>query len=155
MLRLIGNLIWFIFGGVFMGLAWLFFGLIAFISIIGIPWGRSCFVIGKFMFWPFGREAVNRRVHTGRDDIGTGPLGVIGNIIWLVLAGLWLAIGHLIWAVALYLTIIGIPFGVQHVKLAGIALFPIGKAVVLKEVAEESRRINAELEARRMRLTRS
>lgn len=146
MLRLIGNIIWFILGGFFMGLAWWFYGLLAFISIIGIPWGRSCFVMGKFMFWPFGREAIDRRILTGREDIGTGTLGLIGNIIWFVIAGIWLAIGHLFWALALFITIIGIPFGVQHVKLAGIALFPIGKTVVLKEVAESARGIDARLE---------
>ena len=139
MLRLIGNLIWFFLGGFFMGLAWWLYGLIAFISIIGIPWGRACFVMGRFMLWPFGREAVNRRMLTGQDDIGTGCLGMIGNVIWFVLAGLWLAIGHLFWALALFITIIGIPFGIQHVKLAGIALFPIGKSVVLSEVADATR----------------
>ena len=140
MLRLIGNIIWFVLGGFFMGLAWWFYGLLCFISIIGIPWGRACFVLGKFMFWPFGREAVNRRELTGREDIGTGVLGMIGNVIWFIVAGIWLAISHLFWALALFITIIGIPFGIQHVKLAGIALFPIGQSVVLSEVADATRR---------------
>lgn len=113
-----------------MGLAWWIVGLIAYLSIVGIPWGRACFVIGEFTFLPFGREAVSRRDVTGRDDMGTGALGTLGNVIWFLLAGWWLAIGHVLSAVACVVTIIGIPFGVQHLKLAGIALAPIGKTVV-------------------------
>jgi uncharacterized membrane protein YccF (DUF307 family) len=79
---------------------------------------------------PFGSRAVNRYDVTGMSDIGTGPLGVIGNIIWFVLAGWWLALGHLLTALALAITIIGIPFAWAHLKLAGIALWPIGKVIV-------------------------
>jgi len=128
--RAIGNLIWFVFGGVFMGLAWWVVGLIAYLSIVGIPWGKACFVIGQFSFFPFGREAVSRRDVTGRTDIGTGVLGTLGNVIWFVLAGWWLALGHVLSGAACLLTIIGIPFGIQHLKLAGIALAPVGKTVV-------------------------
>ncbi|MGH8274851.1 MAG: YccF domain-containing protein [Gammaproteobacteria bacterium] len=134
-LRLIGNILWFVLGGIWMGLAWWFFGLIAFVSIIGIPWGRACFVIGAFSFWPFGREAVSRKELSGREDFGTGPFGVIGNIIWLVFAGIWLAIGHAISAVLDFITIIGIPFGIQHLKLAAISLWPIGVRIVPLEAA--------------------
>lgn len=143
-MRTIGNIIWFVLGGVFMGLAWWLLGLIAFITIVGIPWGWACFTIGNFCFFPFGREAVSRRDLHQKDDIGTGPFGLIGNIIWFVFAGLWLAIGHIISAVACFLTIIGIPFGIQHLKLAEIALAPIGKTVVSKEVAAAMRKANAE-----------
>lgn len=132
MLRLLGNLLWFVFGGLFMGLAWALVGLLAFVSIVGIPWGRACFTIAEFTFWPFGREAVNREVLNGRRDIGTGPFGVIGNIVWLLVAGWWLALGHLISAFFDFITIIGIPFGVQHVKLAGASLFPIGLTIVTR-----------------------
>lgn len=130
LLRLIGNILWFVLGGFVMGLAWWLVGVIAFISIIGIPWGRACFVIGSFTFWPFGREAVSRRELSGREDVGTGPLGAIGNIIWLVLFGWWLALGHLVSAVADFISIIGIPFGVQHLKLAAISLWPIGVRII-------------------------
>lgn len=130
MLRLIGNVLWFLLGGLFMGLAWALVGAIAFVSIIGIPWGRACFMIAGFTFWPFGREAVNREVLSGHGDIGTGPLGIVGNIIWLLLAGWWLALGHLVSAFLDFITIIGIPFGLQHVKLAGASLFPIGLTVI-------------------------
>lgn len=130
LLRLIGNILWFVLGGFIMGLAWWLVGIIAFISIVGIPWGRACFVIGSFTFWPFGREAVSRRELSGREDIGTGPLGAIGNIIWLVIFGWWLALGHLGSALADFITIIGIPFGIQHLKLALISLWPIGVQIV-------------------------
>ncbi|HET7369337.1 MAG TPA: YccF domain-containing protein [Gammaproteobacteria bacterium] len=130
LVRLIGNILWFVLGGVFMGLAWWLVGVIAFISVIGIPWGRACFVIGGFTFWPFGREAVSRRALSGREDIGTGPLGAAGNIIWLVLFGWWLALGHVASAIADFITIIGIPFGIQHLKLALISLWPIGVQII-------------------------
>ncbi len=145
-MRTLGNLIWFIFGGVWMGLAWWIYGLLAYISIIGIPWGRACFVIGTFTFFPFGRVAVSRKELTGKEDIGTGPLGLIGNIIWFLLAGFWLALGHIGWALLFFITIIGIPFGIQHLKLAGISLFPIGKTVVDREEAEAARMRRAGIE---------
>ncbi|MEX3071304.1 YccF domain-containing protein [Vibrio alginolyticus] len=138
-MRTLGNIIWFVLGGVFMGLLWWFFGILAFISIIGIPWGRACFVMGNFSFFPFGKEAISRDTLTNEMDIGTSPLGMIGNIIWFVFAGIWLAIGHLVSAVACFVTIIGIPFALQHLKLAVISLAPIGKTVVPKEQAAMAR----------------
>ncbi|MGR9117548.1 MAG: YccF domain-containing protein, partial [Gammaproteobacteria bacterium] len=78
-MRAIGNLLWFVLGGIVMGLAWWFAGLIAFVTIIGIPWGRACFVIGKFSFFPFGKEAIRRDELTQKKDIGTGVFGVIGR----------------------------------------------------------------------------
>lgn len=131
-MRTIGNLIWLILGGFLMGLAWWLVGLLAFMTIVGIPWGKACFVIGQFTFLPFGREAVSRRDLNQRDDIGTGLLGLIGNVIWFIFAGAWLAIGHIISALACFITIIGIPFGIQHLKLAVLALAPIGKTIVTK-----------------------
>ena len=89
-------------------------------------------MIGQFAFLPFGKEAVSRDLVTGEDDIGTGALGMVGNILWFIFAGVWLAIGHVVTALALFLTIIGIPFGVQHLKLAVLALAPIGKTIVAK-----------------------
>ncbi|MAC48606.1 MAG: hypothetical protein CMI12_17450 [Oceanospirillum sp.] len=142
-MRTIGNIIWFVLGGLVMGIAWWFFGVLAFLSIIGIPWGKACFVMGSFSFWPFGKEAIARDELTQHEDIGTGALGVIGNIIWLLVAGIWLAIGHIMSAVACAITIIGIPFAIQHLKLAGISLAPIGKTVVDKEVAQAARMANA------------
>ena len=130
MLRLLLNLIWFVCGGLLMGLGWWLAGLVAALSIVGIPWARSCFVIGNFSFFPFGQEVRSHGDLTGRNDWGNGPLGFLGNVIWFLLAGWWLAIGHLASALACFVTIIGIPFGLQHIKLAVIALAPIGMAVV-------------------------
>jgi len=143
-MRAILNFLWFVLGGVFMGLGWWLVGAVAFLTIVGIPWGKACFVIGQFTFFPFGREAVSRKELNNRDDIGTGSLGLVGNILWFVFAGIWLAIGHVLSAIACFISIIGIPFGVQHLKLAGIALAPIGKTIVTKEVAAAARRQGAD-----------
>lgn len=132
MLRAILNVLWLLLGGFWMALGWWLAGLIMLITIIGIPWARSCFVLGGFSLWPFGREAVRRDVLHGRGDLGTGCLGTLANIIWIVLAGVWLMLGHLLSAIANAVTIIGIPFAVQHVKLALIALAPVGQTVVDK-----------------------
>ena len=128
----IGNVLWFVFGGLFMGLGWWLAGLLCAITIVGLPWAKACFVIGQFAFLPFGKEAVSRAVVHGREDIGTGPLGALGNVIWFVFAGIWLAIGHLVSALACFITIIGIPFGIQHLKLAALTLAPVGKTIVSK-----------------------
>jgi uncharacterized membrane protein YccF (DUF307 family) len=137
------NLLWLICGGFVLGLGWLLASLIMFASIIGIPWGRAAFNIAIFTFMPFGSEAISRRELTGKDDIGTGLLGTVGNVIWFLLAGIWLAIAHLIIGILCFVTIIGIPFGWAHFKLVGISLAPIGKVIVSKEVAEEARRRHA------------
>lgn len=131
-MRTIGNILWFILGGVFMGLLWWLAGLVCIISIVCIPWAKSCFVIGKFTFFPFGKEAVKRNELTFKDDIGTGFWGMLGNIVWFIVAGVWLAIGHLTSALACFVSIIGIPFGIQHIKLALISLAPIGQTIVQK-----------------------
>ena len=130
MLKIIMNILWLILGGLEMALGWFLAGIIMLISIVGIPWAKSCFVIAMFTLWPFGKEVVNREELTGQPDIGTGCLGLLGNIIWFIFGGLWLAIGHLFFALANFITIIGIPFGFQHLKLAVICLAPIGKTVV-------------------------
>lgn len=143
MLSTLGNLIWFFLGGVWLGLGWWLAGVVMAVSIIGLPWARSCFVLGGFCFFPFGREAIGRDELSGQPDLGTGALGLVGNVLWFLLAGWWLALGHLAAAVANALTIIGIPFAVQHVKLALCALAPVGKTVVSKEMAEQARRRNA------------
>ena len=138
-MRAILNFLWFVLGGVLMGLAWWLAAIVAYITIIGIPWGKACFVIGQFSFFPFGKEAISRRELRLADDIGSGALGTIGNVIWFIVAGVWLALGHVACAIANFVTIVGIPFGIQHLKLAGIALAPIGKTVVTKEVAAAAR----------------
>jgi uncharacterized membrane protein YccF (DUF307 family) len=124
------NLAWIICGGFWMAVAWLIAAVIMAVTIIGIPWARAALNIALYTLLPFGQTAVSRADHTGYEDTGTGPLGFIGNIIWLVLAGWWLALGHLLTAVLLAITIIGIPFAWAHLKLAGLALWPIGKMIV-------------------------
>ena len=134
-LQLILNLLWIVFGGVWMALGWIVASVIMAITIIGIPWARAAFNIAIYTFLPFGSTAVSRAEYYGQEDLGTGPLGFIGNLIWLVLAGWWLALGHLIIAIGFAITIIGIPFAWAHLKLAGLALWPIGKMIVPIEAA--------------------
>jgi uncharacterized membrane protein YccF (DUF307 family) len=124
------NLLWLVFGGLWMAVAWGIGAVVMAITIIGIPWARAAFNIAVYTLLPFGQKAVSRADYTGVRDVGTGPLGEIGNVVWLVLAGWWLALGHLLFAIVLALTFIGIPFAWAHLKLAGIALWPIGKMIV-------------------------
>jgi len=134
-LRLFLNILWVVTGGVWMAAAWLIAAVIMAVTIIGLPWARAAFNIALYTLLPFGQRAVSRAEYTGAEDIGTGPLGLLGNIIWLVLAGWWVALCHLITAVALAITIVGLPFAWAHLKLAGIALWPIGKMIVPIEEA--------------------
>jgi uncharacterized membrane protein YccF (DUF307 family) len=134
-MQIIGNIFWFFLGGFEMAIVWCVIGCIAFATIIGIPWGRACFTMAKFSLFPFGKEAVSREKLSQQKDLGTGDFGKIGNIIWFVLAGFFLALGHSLAALFCFITIIGIPFGMQHVKLAKIAIAPIGKVLVTKEEA--------------------
>ncbi len=127
------NILWLIFGGFIMAVGWVVVGIIMAVSIIGLPWFVAAMNMAHLSLLPFGREVVNREILSGREDIGTGPLGVVGNIIWFLFGGIWLALGHIFWAIALAVTIIGIPFAFQHVKLAGLALAPIGKIVINKD----------------------
>jgi uncharacterized membrane protein YccF (DUF307 family) len=124
------NVLWIVFGGLYMALAWVIAGIIMAITIIGLPWAKAAFTIAAYTLLPFGQKAVRRDSLTGRPDIGTGPLGLIGNLIWLVLAGWWLALAHVVTAAVLAVTIIGIPFAWAHLKLAGLALWPIGREIV-------------------------
>jgi len=134
-LSLLLNLLWILFGGLWMAVGWAIAAVIMVITIIGLPWARAAFSIAVYTLLPFGQKAVSRAEYFGREDIGTGPLGILGNLVWLVLAGWWLALGHLIIAVVLALTIVGIPFAWAHLKLAGLALWPIGKVIVPAQAA--------------------
>ncbi|HWE99335.1 MAG TPA: YccF domain-containing protein [Caulobacteraceae bacterium] len=129
-MTLILNILWFIFGGWISGLAWLLAALILAITIVGLPWSAAAFRIGMFSFAPFGRQVVPRSAVNGREDLGTGPLGFVMNVVWALLAGWWLALHHLVLGVGLCITLIGIPFGIQHFKLALISFAPVGQAVV-------------------------
>jgi len=124
------NILWIVLGGFWMAVGWVVAAVIMAITIIGLPWARAAFNIAAYTLFPFGQKAVSRDVYFGREDVGTGLLGFLGNLIWLILAGWWLALGHLVTAVLMAVTIIGIPFAWAHLKLAGIALWPIGKTIV-------------------------
>jgi uncharacterized membrane protein YccF (DUF307 family) len=130
-MSLLLNVLWIVFGGFYMAAGWLIAALIMVITIVGIPWARAALTIAFYTLLPFGQTVVDRPA-----GIGSGPLGFIGNVIWLILAGWWLALGHLITALLLAVTIIGLPFAWAHLKLAGISLWPIGRDVVSREEAE-------------------
>jgi len=121
-MRVIGNILWLLLGGLEMALAYALFGLLAFVFIITIPFGVAAFRLAGFALWPFGQVLVEKPT--------AGAGSVLANIVWMLIAGIWLAIGHLIAALINAVTIIGIPFAVAHVKLAGAALTPFGHQVV-------------------------
>jgi uncharacterized membrane protein YccF (DUF307 family) len=129
-MALLLNILWFILGGFASGLAWFLGGLILAVTIVGLPWAGAAFRIGLFAFAPFGSRVVDRRLVTGREDLGTGDLGLILNVLWFVFAGWYIALAHVLIGAAQCVTLIGIPFGLQHFKLAIIALAPVGKTVV-------------------------
>ena len=122
MLRVILNVIWLIFCGLWMAIAYVLAGLLAFVLIITIPFGIAAFRLAAYVLWPFGRTVVRR------DDAGAAS--TVGNVIWFVLAGLWIAIAHIVTGVLLCLTIIGIPLGIANIKLAAVAVAPLGKDIV-------------------------
>ncbi|HWD02355.1 MAG TPA: YccF domain-containing protein [Amycolatopsis sp.] len=121
-MRLVLNVIWLVLCGFWMALGYLVAGIICCILIVTIPFGLASFRIANYALWPFGRTIVDRR------DAGVGS--VLGNVIWFVFAGLWLAIGHAITGVLLCITIIGIPLGMANFKLIPISLMPLGKEIV-------------------------
>jgi uncharacterized membrane protein YccF (DUF307 family) len=129
-LSLLLNVLWIVFGGLWMAVGWLIAAILMAVTIVGLPWTRAAFNVASYTLLPFGQKAVSRAEYIGREDVGTGLLGMLGNIVWLVLAGWWLALGHLITAILLAVTIVGIPFAWAHLKLAGIALWPVGKMIV-------------------------
>ena len=124
------NVLWFILGGFVGGLAWMVGGVLLAITIVGLPWAMAAFRIGVFAFAPFGSRVVDRQWVTGREDLGTGCMGLLLNVIWFVFAGWYIALAHVVVGATQCRTIIGIPFGLQHFKLAVIALAPVGKSVV-------------------------
>jgi uncharacterized membrane protein YccF (DUF307 family) len=129
-LQLVLNILWIAVGGIWMAGGWVIAALIMALTIVGLPWTFAALKIAAYTLLPFGNKAVSRREWTGEEDLGTGPLGVLGNILWLILAGWWLALGHIVTAFIWAVTIIGLPFAWAHLKLAAIALWPIGKMIV-------------------------
>ena len=137
-----GNILWFIFGGWLAFLIWVFYALIFAISIVGIPFAYASWRIAIFAAVPFGRELVDARQLGEKRIAGTAIL----NLVWIVLAGIWLAIFHAVVALLCYITIIGIPWGIAHMKLSKVAFAPLGKRIVSKEVAEEAKKRAAVVE---------
>ena len=126
-MRLLGNILWFLFGGgIIASLSWLLTGLALGITVVGIPFAIAAFRIAGFAAFPFGRELVDARAIGETRIVGTG----LANLLWIVLAGIWLTVGHVILGVVLCLTLIGIPFGLAHFKLASVSFAPLGKRVV-------------------------
>ena len=121
-MRLLLNLIWLIFGGLVMAIGYAVVALVMFILIITIPFGIAAARIALFCLWPFGRTLVTR------PDAGAGSL--VGNVIWFLLAGWWLALGHLVTGVFMCITIIGIPLGLANFKLIPVSLTPLGRDIV-------------------------
>jgi uncharacterized membrane protein YccF (DUF307 family) len=142
-LRFLGNALWFILGGVVAGLLWYLAGILAAITIIGLPWARACFRIGTYTFFPFGRDVISKRELTGEPQGALGLFRFIGNVIWFVVLGWALLVVHVVAALACFVSIIGIPFGYAHLKLAAASLFPLGQRIVRSDVARLARDHNA------------
>lgn len=129
----VGNILWFILGGgIIACILWFFFGLILCITIIGIPFGIAAFRIACFAAFPFGKELIDAR-KIGETRI---PTTAVANFLWIILAGLWLSIGHIVAGISLFVTIIGIPFALAHFKLAQVSFAPLGKRIVSKHMAD-------------------
>ncbi len=148
-MRFAGNLLWFVFGGgCVAGILWFLLGLLLALTVVGLPFAVAAFRIARFAAWPFGRELVDARLVGGGRVIGTG----LANVLWIVLAGLWLAVSHALAGLAYCLTLIGIPFGLAHFKLASVSFAPLGKVVVSTDLAQAARARHAAQELdRRLR----
>lgn len=119
-MSLVGNLLWFVFGGFFSGLSWVLAGCLWCITIVGIPIGLQCFKFAGLAFWPFGKEI----------EYGGGAMSLVANIFWLILSGIPMAIADVVTGCLWCITIVGIPFGKQFFKLAKLSLMPFGARVV-------------------------
>lgn len=122
LLRLVLNVIWLVFCGLWLALAYLLAGIICCVLIVTIPWGIASFRIASYVLWPFGRTVVSK------PSAGVGSM--LGNIIWILVAGIWLVIAHIVTAIALAVTIIGIPLAIANLKVIPITLMPLGKDIV-------------------------
>lgn len=125
MIRLALNVLWLIFGGFVTSLGYLLGGLVLCLTVIGIPFGVQCFKLAGLAFWPFGQTA--EEIPTRESG---GVIELVMNVLWFLVAGVWIALAHLGHAVALAVSIIGLPFAFQHVKLALFAVFPFGRQIV-------------------------
>ena len=121
-MRLILNVIWLVLCGIWLAIAYVLAGIVACILIITIPFGIAAFRIALYAMWPFGRTIV--------DSPSAGAGSAVGNVLWLLLAGIWITIGHVVAGAALCLTVVGIPLGLAHFKLIPVSLMPLGKEIV-------------------------
>lgn len=121
------NVMWLLFSGMWMAMAYAVAGLICFALVVTIPFGVACFRIAGYILWPFGNTVVERR--------DSGVASGIGNVIWLVVAGIWIAIGHILAGIGFFVTVIGIPFGIAHWKCVPISLMPLGREIVPSSTA--------------------
>jgi len=122
-MKILGNLIWLIFGGLVIAIEYFIGSLILMITIIGIPFGLQTLKMGSLSIWPFGRTS-------RMEPQGSGCLYIFMNVLWLICGGIWIALTHAIFGLLLYITIIGIPFGNQHFKLTEVALNPFGRRII-------------------------
>ena len=122
-MKILGNIIWLLFGGIIIALEYFIASLLLMVTIIGIPFGIQIFKLGILALWPFGSEV--REV-----EGGSGCLSTIMNLLWIFIGGIWISFSHVIFGLLFFITIIGIPFGKQHFKLAGLALTPFGREIV-------------------------
>ena len=120
--NLLLNILWLIFCGIWMALAYTVAALVCFILIVTIPFGIASLRIAGYVLWPFGRTTVERP--------DAGAASFVGNVLWLILAGWWLALAHIVTGIAMCITIIGIPFGIANFKLIPVSLFPLGREIV-------------------------
>lgn len=120
--RLLLNVVWLVFGGFAVVIGWLLAGVLCCLFVVTIPFGIASFRIASYALWPFGRTVV--------DQPTAGVGSAIGNVIWIVVAGLWITIGHLVLGIMLCCTIVGIPLGLAHFKLMPVSLMPLGKEIV-------------------------
>ncbi|MDI6868707.1 MAG: YccF domain-containing protein [Coprothermobacterota bacterium] len=121
-MSLIGNILWIILGGFLIALEYFLGGLILCLTIVGIPFGAQCFKLAYLALFPFGKEVVTK-------EVASNPLWILMNILWLLFGGIWIALTHLVFALLCAITVIGIPFALQHIKLAGLSLSPFGKEI--------------------------
>lgn len=122
-MKILGNIIWILFGGLIIALEYFVASLVLIVTIIGIPFGIQTFKLGLLALWPFGSE-IREKPQSG------GCLTTLMNIIWILFGGIWIALSHFVFGCLFFITIIGIPFGRQHFKLASLALTPFGKEIV-------------------------
>jgi uncharacterized membrane protein YccF (DUF307 family) len=124
-MNLLGNIVWLVFGGIIIAIEYFIGSMFLFLTIVGIPFGLQTLKMASMALWPFGRD-------TRVDVRASGCLYIIMNVIWLLTGGIWIALSHAFFGVLLCITIIGIPFGMQHFKLTAIALSPFGRDIVNK-----------------------